>query len=451
MSYWWPPLPAGFDPAPRPLRWKWVSLDALGIPALGGTTITSRVRWPEVEDQAYFGVGTSTDPLGEPTPAFDGSWLSAGTVKANIPKTFVPNVVNNPQSPLQRLLAYNALCELVAPGDPKDGGLQPDVIHEDGTVDRQYWDFSDPKRARRKFVRFTPKSSGGIGVSVYEWDPVKADWFGEGFDAERDFTNALPQILQGFSAGSSALVGALTGNPALAGAWSAALGPGVKAATSRVPPDLGEVMQGFGVWAATAGGGVTQADLAQIFDSVSKKSDFLQALGGMLGKIRTTAQEKNIFASFADQVRAVVEKGVNAFPSVNLPKVIVEGAKAVAPALVSKEALSIPMPHLVPGTESHDIELSIGVFKLNLREIMAQGLGDEVFYSTRKLASDKPLFDGTYMTLLAQEKKDADYRERVLTANVETFKPAVDPFRGKDPHAAIDRLTFDLSRKYGLR
>jgi hypothetical protein len=421
-----------YDPAPRPLRWETVN----GRP------------YPLEEDQVLFGIGGKEALILEWHPLV--AHYRSLPNNPGSPRPFLPS--SRGRTEQDRLDAYARLVDLKAPNDPERGGLAADEILPDGTIKLNYWDLSDDHVPHRKQVWYWPKQND-VGMHVYQWNPTTDAWEDEGFDFERDFSSSLPAIMQAFSIVTTAIVGALTGNPELASAWSAAMGVGVKAAASRVPPDTGEVLAAFGGFAQAAIG-KQKIDIGQIFGSPSMKNDFLQSFSGMLEKFRVFAAEKDAVLTFADQIRAGLAKGFDHFPSVDLAGALSLGAKSIVPDVFAKElaAANGIDPTSLVGSVSREIQTAAHTFGLDLKvDVMARGVGDNVYYSLRKLSVDKPLFDATYATLLAQAARDKDYIERVATVSSETFRPALDPFHGQDPRANLDAMVRTLQKRYHLR
>lgn len=419
MGYWEPPPPSAYDPAPRPLRW-------------------SGDHYPELEDQKLFGIGAGR--ADGALIVMEGGHPLVAHLR-NLPnnpgmaRPFRPdwNLGNFGHSTEEiRLDAYRRLIALRVPGlDPERGGLAADAIADDGTIGIHYWDMSDDRQPSRKRVSYWPKS-GDIGMRVEQFNFQTGAFEDEGFDFERDFSNALPAILQAIQVASSAILGALTGNAALAGAWSSALGLAVKAAAARVPPDPAEVLASFGAFAAEgakAAGG--KFDLGQVFGSASMRSDFMQSFQGMLEKIRTLAAEQSQVFTFADQIRAAFQKGLDHFPPLgsSLETVVELGAKAIAPQIYAKEKAAVGSfdPELLVGTESREIGLAVAVFGLGVHiDLSARGAADDIYYSMRKCAFDKGLFDATFASLIAEKKR---------VAARDAFNAEQDKFRREHPEA----------------
>lgn len=389
------------------------------------------VRYPELEDQKLFGIGA-----GRADGALILEWHPMVAHYRSLPnnpgspRPFLPD--NRGRTEADRIAAYGRLIDARAPIDPPCGGLAADEIDGD-TLRLHYWDLADDRQPFRKFVEYWPKQ-GDVGMRVQTWNPQRGAWEDEGFDFERDFSNALPQILQAFSMVTSALIGALTGNPALASAWSSALGIGVKAAASRVPPDPGEVLSAFGDFAGEAVKSAGKIDIGTIFGSSSMKGDFLQSFSGMLEKIRAFAAEKEIVLTFADQMRAAFQKGLGHFPSVDLSGALELGARAIAPDVFAKEKQMVGGldPSLLAGTVSREIALAAGAFGLDLKiDTAARGAGDDTYYSIRKLSVDKATFDSTFATLAAARKAIADR---------DAFNAQQDKFRREHPELAYQTI-----------
>lgn len=295
MGYWAPPLPSVYDPAPRPLR---------HYPAV---VRGQSVEFPEPEDAEYFGVGLSAEGGAEPVPTMAPLVASVARLgKSNHAVTFAGWGGNAAtQSPLDRLWNYQRLIALRAPEDPEGGGLAADWVDPDGTINVNYFDFSDEHTPRRKRVAFKPKKDGGVDVKVEEFTP-EGGWHDEGFDFERDFTSAIVPIMQALQAVSTAIVSVLA-TPAIGAAWAAAMQLGVDAAAGRAPPSIEAA---FGVFMQFGG--------ATNIGGVLASKDGKDVVAGFYKSV-----EKAVGSDFLDRIENLVGAAAKSFPKVNVPAALV--------------------------------------------------------------------------------------------------------------------------------
>jgi hypothetical protein len=382
MPYWGPPPISSYDPSPRPLRWEWRDVEIRGQ--------NVRVRWPSAEDAAYFGTGLDdVRPL--KTEIRDGVELHPQDLHSQPEMPFVlPGVIGHRRgngnvtfsgalSPYERLLAYNRIAATRAPEDPESGGLPADST--DGAEIRiHYFDLSD-KWAKRKMVAYSPKS-GGVNLTIKEWYPERGAWDGEGFDFERDFSNALPDILHALQVTSSMVVAYLTANPTLAAAWGSAFGEGARGALTGKPPSLEAA---FGTL-VTAGRSV---DLPVLLRDEIAKSDVLSALNGAV--VRTVG------ADAIERLAKVGKTFSDVLPKIDLPSLL--GA-------VPREILSNDGPGA----------MLFGSVSLDFAKAMKAAMSGDITeaLSIRKTVADLGVFDLAFASAIAFQK---DYVERIASAS----------------------------------
>ena len=384
MGYWAPPLPSAYDPAPRPLR---------HYPAV---VAGRNVEYPEPEDAEYFGIGVSGEGGAEPLPAMAPLVASVARLgKPNHVTTFAGWGGNaSTQSPLDRLWNYQKLIALRAPGDPDGGGLAADWVDSDGTIHQNYFDFSDENQPRRKRVAFTPKSQGGVDVSVEEFTPENG-WQGEGFDFERDFTSALVPIMQALQAVSTAIVSALA-TPAVGAAWAAAMQLGVDAAAGRTPPSIEAA---FAVFVQYGG--------AMNIGGVLASKEGKDIVAGFYKSV-----EKAVGSDFLDKVGSLVESVPKSFPKVNVPAAMIGKIPDELIAL-DKSVFGSTGPAVPNGASD------VFVKAANAYAAWKGGAPKDVVYSIRKtidtsyfgLPDGKGEFD---LTIASMEASELDVDPRML-------------------------------------
>lgn len=382
MGYWGPPTPENYDPAPRPLR---------HYPAIVDGT---QYEYPEIEDEEYFGIGTSNVRGAEPLPNMQplvGS-IGPGARRTNKVQTFRGQWGNaNEQSPFERLLAYQKLIALRAPEDPLTGGLCADWLEPDGTLHMQYFDFSDGSQPRRKEVTYRPKPDGGVDVHVFEYSGGK--WVDEAFDFERDFNSALVPIMQGIQLVTTAIV-SIFATPAVGAAWAAAMQMGVDAAAGRAPPSIGEAFATVG----SIGGAANLGGLLASEDGKKLVAGMYKSIGNVVS------------GEFLGKLTKVASDAVGALPSVDLSAAL-EGAIPAELLELDTRIAGSSGPNL-PGSYSDVFSKAASAFA-----DFAQSGNHDVFYSIRKTVDGmdaggvgKGQFDLTFAALYGEANAPPDPR-----------------------------------------
>jgi hypothetical protein len=346
MAYKPPPMPAQYDPAPRPLRWTMEKVETdKGLETM---------RYPAPEDEAYYLDLTGDLGFDFRNRTFHGTKTTR----------------------LDRLRAYNRLVEQRTTDDPPEGGLPADVMHDNGVI-LHYWDFSDDFVPRRKKVNYFAGSSGGIEPHVYQWKPEIQDWEEEGFDFERDWKQIAPSVLQAIAVGSSVLIGSLTGMPQLGAAFGSIIGKGAASAFSGRPPNPWQAFASL----AEAGSAI---DLGSALSEGLTKNDVLHSLYGTM--------QRSSIPDFMGRFKSTVERYAGAMPKIDL-----EAFKGVVPPVV--EQMTDPLK------KTYAIE----AFGKAVTAFEALQRGDlDAFYSIRKtVENDKASFDLTTAAFWDNRKQAA--------------------------------------------
>lgn len=400
MGYWWPPAPQVFDPVPRPLRWEGSKSSPI----------------PSVEDCTIFGIGDGSipghvDTEGRPYASYT---LVFGGTSPNKPGR-IANFLRQGKTVGDRLDTYRRLIDLKTPEDPIRGGLCADTIdYSDGSIQINYWDFSDDTQPRRKRITYRPIGSE-IKKIIEQWEGY---WKPEGDDAEKGFIEALPSIIAGFGAITTIVIGYLTGNPALAGAWSNVF----KMASSPVfggpPPSL----EGF----AMAAGSVLGAapDFGKTMGNLFTEKAFKSGIYGEIGKINFAALTEfgEDLSSHLDKLKATVSKFANQMPRIDLDLMSafnLTSGTLDSYAILQGRSPSINLPSDVVRAVQNSLK-GLSTFDLDsfgkAGFAFTLGLGDELYYSIRKAAIDKSTFEATFAAMLAMKDKPIDQRMFVTSA-----------------------------------
>ncbi len=419
MTYWFPPLPKEFDPVPRPFFY----------------TGSRSSPEPSAIDVEVFGTDPH-DPRWYPNGQLRGDVGSQGALAVAI-GGHAPNKPGaNPWFWSQRTASerydyYRKLVAIQADGDLTGGGLPADEIDYDlgGALRIHYWDMGgDPVR---KVVTWTPDGKS----HVEQWNADKGKWEGEGYDFNAAVN--IGDIVGIFGAVTTAAIGYLSANPALAAAWSNLFKASSAPIYGGKPPDLGSfALSAAQVFGSAPGFGQAMSD-AIVGDGLKK---------GLMGEVGTFAyREVEKFgketATHLDRLRASVEKSLDAFPLANLSAM----ASGVVPDDVKRA-----WENSLKGLASFDL-YSYEKAAFCWAESLARGELDSLLVSFRKAAPDKATYDATLASAIATDKRQKDYSARVLEVSSEVFHPALDPFHGASPRAKLDGMVRTLQKKYGLR
>jgi hypothetical protein len=416
MGYWSPPTPNFFDPTERPLHW---TIGGDGRP------------YPAEEDQAIFGIGHGAFP-GETAP--NGlPWASSTLFLGGRLPVRTPYAYQYGKTEADRLEFYRRLIAIRAPSDPPSGGLPADTNDiATGGLGLHYWDLSDawPKR---KTVTFTPTLDGkSINTNIIQWDHDAKTWGEEGFDFERDLIGAIPDIIKAFGTATAALIGYLTGNPVLAAAWSSIYQMSSRSALGGPPPSPLE-------WASSAATFLGSAPgFGQAMANLGVYKDLQKSLSGNVGKL-ASIEIANLGAdltSYYSKLRQTVEKYAASIPKIDL-------------SLVKQGIIPPDVQHAIDNTKKGIATFDAKSYELATKAFLSE-LPEELVMSIRKAAGDKDTFDVSYAALMASAIIEKEEEQRMAYVIAEVFRPATDPFQGKNPRAPLNEIVMRLKARYRI-
>jgi hypothetical protein len=399
MSYWWPPTPAAFDPTPRPLSWRWVTLDGF------------QVRYPDPVDAEIFGIDPNPANINQPAASESNNWngvwpsgaLDLGGSSYNKPgaqSQFRKKGVTQ----RDRLAMYNWLIDQHSHGpvaeDPPNGGLAPDWIDPaTGEVVIQYWDFSED-HPRRKAVHYYP-TGHDAKVIVYQWNAAQQKWENEGTDVGKDIINSLKDIIRAFGMITTAIIGYVTGMPTLAAAWANVASISSGAMLSGVPPNLLDFAKAASQYLGTAPG--FDGVMADISKSVQLKQGTMGQVGQEISnEISRFGQETT---SYIQKLQKIAKDYASSLPKIDLPS----AAKGLIPPDIQRA---------VDNAKKGLLDFDINSYKKAL-DVYLRGASLSEIEAIRKSAFDKATFDTTYAAAIASSGPGV-HAPRIVTGSYGT-------------------------------